>query len=517
MGTNLLLFAGLIDTGPESYFSIGVITVCAVCLLMLVSNMLRRVIPFLRRSMFPTAVIAGLLGLLIKEVVRLITGYDIFDVFTLELIVYNFLPIGFIALCLRDKDDYQTVEQASSADKTKKANPFKSGSLIVSTYLMQGILGVLVVIFFTYTFIPDLHPASGLLLPMGFGQGPQQASNIGHSFNGLQIFDSWNTQFGVADSGKNFGITIAAFGFLWASIAGVVLINRIAKKRGLKLNQNEFQKSGHVLNQTVEEADEVPLSESIDKFTLQVCMVGAVFLVTLGILVGLEALLRISGIDFLIKFIPTIWGFGFMIAVLVAMLTKKILKRLFRKGVIKRKYPNSYMLNRISGFSFDFSITAALLMISVTTLGSLWWPILVMSTLGGFASIWFIRFLSNRIYKGYADEGFIAMYGMLTGTISNGMILLREIDPSFKTPAADDLVLGSSTGIVLGLPLLLLIGIAPVGNNIWWILPVLFVYMAALIFYQIGWFDKLFAKMFKRKKKDTTPASTNAEDSPSED
>ena len=515
MGTNLLLTAGLIDQGPGSYFSMGVITVCAVCLLMLVSNMLRRVIPFLRRSMFPTAVIAGLLGLLIKEIVKLITGYDIFDVFTLELIVYNFLPIGFIALCLRDKDDYQTIEQASSAAKVKQANPVKSGSLIVSTYLMQGIVGILVTVFFAFTFIPELNAAVGLILPMGFGQGPQQASNTGRIWDELGSFAAWNDQYNVTNTGRNFGITIAAFGFLWASIAGVILINMIAKKRGMKLNQNEFKNSGHVLNQTIEEADEVPLSESIDKFTLQICMVGAVFLATLGIIIGLEALLRLSGVKFLINLIPTIWGFGFMIAVVMAMLTKKILKRLFRKGVMKRKYPNSYMLNRISGFAFDFSITAALLLISVTTLGSLWWPILVMSTLGGLASIWFIRFLSKRIYKGYEDEGFIAMYGMLTGTISNGMILLREIDPNFKTPAADDLVLGSSTGIILGFPLLLLIAIAPVGNNIWWILPVLFVYMMALIFYQIGWFDKLFAKLFKKKVKGAPTISTDTEDTPS--
>ena len=53
------------------------------------------------------------------------------------------------------------------------------------------------------------------------------------------------------------------------------------------------------------------------------------------------------------------------------------------------------------------------------------------------------------------------MYGMLTGTISSGVLLLREIDPQMKTPAANNLITGSSFGIIFGAPLLILIGMAP--------------------------------------------------------
>ena len=52
------------------------------------------------------------------------------------------------------------------------------------------------------------------------------------------------------------------------------------------------------------------------------------------------------------------------------------------------------------------------------------------------------------------------MYGMLTGTISSGVLLLREIDPQLETPAANNLVVGSSFGILLGAPVLVLVGIA---------------------------------------------------------
>ena len=42
------------------------------------------------------------------------------------------------------------------------------------------------------------------------------------------------------------------------------------------------------------------------------------------------------------------------------------------------------------------------------------------------------------MYPGYVYEGFLSMYGMLTGTISSGVLLLREIDPDLETPSLFD-------------------------------------------------------------------------------
>ena len=49
----------------------------------------------------------------------------------------------------------------------------------------------------------------------------------------------------------------------------------------------------------------------------------------------------------------------------------------------------------------------------------------------------------------------------MTGTISSGVLLLRELDPELKTPASNNLVIGSSFAILLAVPLLILVGIAP--------------------------------------------------------
>ena len=53
------------------------------------------------------------------------------------------------------------------------------------------------------------------------------------------------------------------------------------------------------------------------------------------------------------------------------------------------------------------------------------------------------------------------MYGMLTGTASTGVILLRELDGDFRTPASDNMVYQNFPAIVFGFPMMLLATMAP--------------------------------------------------------
>lgn len=78
------------------------------------------------------------------------------------------------------------------------------------------------------------------------------------------------------------------------------------------------------------------------------------------------------------------------------------------------------------------------------------------------------------------------MFGMLTGTISSGILLLREIDPSYKTPAATNLLSGSSFGILLGAPMLILIGLAPKSDSmLYLVLGLMVVYLALLLLFML--------------------------------
>ena len=92
--------------------------------------------------------------------------------------------------------------------------------------------------------------------------------------------------------------------------------------------------------------------------------------------------------------------------------------------------------------------------------------------------------MCKKLYPGYELEGFFSMFGMLTGTISSGVLLLREIDPELKTPASNNLITGSSFGIVFGFPVLLLVSFAAKDDMAVWIaLLLVAVYLAALLLF----------------------------------
>jgi len=233
-------------------------------------------------------------------------------------------------------------------------------------------------------------------------------------------------------------------------------------------SKNKFITAKGFKNESVSDElgneDEIPLAESIDKFTIQICFVMLTFLVSYGFMKFVDVLFIESGRlgEFGIKTVrPLIWGFNFIFGTLFAMLVKLIVKHLRKSQLMKRMYLNNFMLNRITGFAFDFMIIASITLIDIKVLSNLWIPLLIICTAGLAGTFWYVKAACNTIYKSYPLEGFLSMYGMLTGTASTGVALLREADPDFDTPASQNLVSGSSTAIVFGFPMLLLLGIAP--------------------------------------------------------
>ena len=162
---------------------------------------------------------------------------------------------------------------------------------------------------------------------------------------------------------------------------------------------------------------------------------------------------------------------------------------------MRREYINNYMLNRIGGFCFDIMIVAGTAAISFDEFGKFVLPFAIICTLGAVVTFIYVLWISKHLYPDYKYEGFFSMFGMLTGTASNGMILLREIDPKFETPAANNLVLQALAAVALGFPVLLLVGIAPQSMKSTWItLGILVVFWALLTMFMLR------KKIFGHKK-----------------
>lgn len=436
---------------------------------LLLGNLLRRAIPFLRKSLIPSALLGGTIVLLLK----LIPAVDnLINNDFMEIITYHCLALGFIATALK--------KTGGNRRTTVKAI-LESSVLQGGVYSMQAMLGIGITILLTvaggFSFA-----AGGVLLALGFGQGTGQALNYG------KIFEK---DYGFA-GGTTFGLSIAAIGFFVASIVGVVYLNILRKRGKLRVIYSP-ERPVHELKDFVGD-NEIPNTESVDKFTINIGLVVFIY----GIVYLIMRLVNVN----------LVWGFNFLLGSLLALLTRQILNFFGKKKIIKRELTNNFLLDRISGFMFDMMIIAGVAAIDWKQFSNMWWQLIIICVVGAVATFAYIRVVSNHIYKGYEHEGFISMFGMLTGTASNGMILLREIDPKLETPASSNMVYSGLPAIVFGGGLLLLLGYCPKG-----LVESIVTFAILLVAFVVFTLVLFRTKIFKRKRKSKNTPNNAPNDS----
>ena len=440
---------------------------------LLIGNTLRRKIKILRESLIPTSVIGGTVLLIITSIYKAVTGEVMFDsaafggngTAALEVITYHALALGFIASTLKSSN--------KPVDKKRVNEIFNTGVTTVSTYLLQGVVGVGITLV-AGLFITDFFTGAGILLPFGYGQGTGQALNYGIKFEQNEI----NSFIG----GSDFGLTIAALGFISAAIGGVFHLN--IRKKNNKIVKSS-RKDGSDYHEAVEVAGEIPMQESVDKFTIQICLIivayviAYVFMFLLGLAIpGMKA---------------TIYGFNFLLGVVGAVIVKSVVKLLRKTGLMNRQYINNFLMTRTSNFFFDLMIVAGVAAIRLDKLESYWGVIIILGVVGAVITYAYLRIICKKLFPDYAEEQFLMMYGMLTGTASTGTILLREIDGEFKTPAADNMVYQNFPAIIFGFPLMLIADLAPTNPILMFgILVAFFLVMNIILFRSL---------IFRSKKK----------------
>lgn len=395
--------------------------IAALLLAMLAANALKQLIPLLRRSLVPTSVLGGLLLLGISAIFQCITGQVMFHtaffggngIANLEILTYHCLALGFIATGLKHSDRKLT--------PLRRWEIFNTGVTTVSTYLIQGIVGMIITIIAAMV-VTDFFPAAGILLPFGYGQGTGQALNYGGIFE---------ADFGF-EGGRSFGLTIAALGFLSASIGGVIHLN-ILKVRGRVIGDGE--EGAGIMNESIEDENEIPMGGSMDKMTVQITLIAVAYLMTNFLMWSLGKILP--------GMISVIYGFNFLLGVLSATLVKVVLQTMKKSGLVKRQYTNNFLLTRMGNFFFDIMVVAGIAAIRLDVLESYWGIMLILGLAGAFITYCYLRFVCKTLFPRYREEQFLAMYGMLTGTASTGVILVPHQD--FPTETKKEII---SSGFV---------------------------------------------------------------------
>ena len=430
--------------------------------LLVLSTILRRHIKLLQEYLIPNNLIAGVMGLLLAMAV---IDHNLLNSERLGAYVYHLLALLFIAFGLR------------KPSKSFGLTPIKFSVIFIMTYLVQGIIGLALALALVYTIMPDLFPAIGMLLPLSFGMNPGIAFSMGNNWENYGF-----------EYGGTVGLSFAALGFVVAYTVGIIAMrNGIRKGKATYINESSSEEND-AIRIGIHRSEHRPITghqttatEAIESLTLHFGFIASTYAMTYAIMIVLEQGLLYVGAE---KEILTLWSFHFIIAALTAMLVRRIID-----GSNSSHWIDDATMTRFGNVFMDFMVVASVSAITIAVVAMYWFPLVLMGTSVAIATWYVIKWACDSLFDDFAFERDIAIFGNLTGTMQSALVLLRVLDPKFKSPVSYDLVYGSGFALVLGFPLLILIN-APVNyyNNelegYWLTILAMGIYLAFLL---VGW------------------------------
>ena len=411
-----------------------VINIALIFVFMFAAKLVKEKLGIFKSIIVPTALLAGFLGLLLgPELLGILT----FDRVLYEKLVFHFMGIGFIALTLSEK----SVKQ--------KTDSVKSGLFIISTYCFQGVIGMAAIFGLMVTFRPDTFFGLGLMLPLAYGQGPGFASSIGSSWDEVLSLGFIN----------QYGLTLSTVGFLVGGIIGVIMLNYYIRKHKIPVARLSSLSGLQSKELTITSVKEINF---FDNLTVQVTWIFLIYILTYVTIWGIGSVLMQLGqigetVASLIK------GFNYLFGIILALLFKRGMLFLSEKGHRTSPLLDQYVMHNIASLSFNIMITTSVMAISIQAIKSYWEVLLVVSLVGAIATFLFVNWFARRVFLNHTLHYILAMFGMLTGTASTGMALLRGLDPDLDTDVAKNFVLGSAVAAPLGIPLMVLLGLPIIG------------------------------------------------------
>jgi len=369
----------------------------------------------------------------------------------------------------------------------------------------QYVIGLLLALL---VLIPLLNaPAiAGALVEIGFEGGHGTAAGMRAVFNEL----GW-------EAGADMAVGLATIGLVGGVIIGIALINWGTRTGKTELVRNSAQLSLDEQRGLFAKDEHFAAGRltsrpaSVEPFSLHIA------LVCLAIVLGwlLQRLfLWIEGYT---------WGnielydgrnfelFRFMPLFVFALLGGVIVQRLAR--VFKLDYLiDPQMMLRVQGFALDFLIISAIASINLGAIGDNIWSFLLLGAAGVAINVALFFILAPRLLGRFWFERGIADFGQSMGVTATGLMLLRIVDPEYKSPAFEAFGLkqllfepfyGGGLFTALSVPLIFFFGPIPflIGQSV--------IFLAALL---IGF--KLYGRKAKNEHQERAagmPAFYNGE------
>lgn len=261
----------------------------------------------------------------------------------------------------------------------------------------------------------NVPPIFATILEIGFAGGHGTAAGMSQVFTEL----GWPAGSALAQMSATVGIIVAVVG-------GVFYIN-IAIRKGYCVNLDkekgipEYKKVGLIPEEHRSYSSRATVaSESIEPFAFHSAIVAVAILIGWVLLLGVK------------KIHPALNGFPLfplaMIGGMVVQIVSKPLK-------VSQYYDRS-TFEQILGFSLDVLVVAAIASIRLDLFLENFWPFLILMIVGVAWLFFSLIFLAPRMFPYNWLERGITEYGMQSGVTAIGLLLLRLVDPSYRTDTA---------------------------------------------------------------------------------
>lgn len=379
------------------------------CVLLGLGYWLRRKLVFLQRLYLPASVIAGLLGLIIFQLV---------DVPSEVSAGWSRLPgllINIVFACLFLGTTLPTVAKVWKSSSRQLAY----GQIVAWGQYAVGCAFVLLLLGSIFN-LPDMFAG---IMPVGFEGGHGTAGGMGPVFDELGFPEM-----------KDFALASATGGIMGAIIVGMGLVNwavrkgYVEKKASPRFDAEDL--TGIIPDGQRPIAGKLTVSSDvIESLTLHLVFVGIAIL--LGWLMK-QGLLLIAGnlpgksAD-IFKSFPL-----FPLCMLGGVIVQWLADRFDPHG-----HMDHGLMLRIQNCALDFLVVAAIATIRLDIVAKGWIPLVILIAAGIGWNVLCLTLLARRAFKDAWFERGIAEMGQSMGVTATGLLLLRVVDPDYETEAAE--------------------------------------------------------------------------------
>lgn len=430
-----------------------------ISLLLLIGVFLRNVIPLFKKILLPASIIAGVIGFIIMN-----TGIIPIKQSVFENLAFHLTNLSFMSITL------SSVRKATGVVR-KKDKAFRGGAWLAAMWgalfsiqvVVGGILGVVL----NKVGFSDFSGELGTLNASAFAQGPGQALAIGRT---------WET-LGIAGAAQ-IGLFYAAVGFLVASLIGVPICNILFKKKLTTFERKEqdieMSKGIYARETKKKLGNQTTHRSSIDTLTTHLAVLFGTYLLTYIL------------VTFLCEFIPnqegkdSMYNMMFIWSIIVASIVKPTMQKLNCDYLIDPEVQTS-----ITNCLTDVLLVACMMSVSIGLISKLIVPLLMVCIVITIVTALVSFIMAKRTGEFFAER-MVTIFGFCTGTAVTGMLLLRVVDPTYKTSVAKEIVWWNILQMFAGLVVATAAALPTMGLMTWMIINIVVSILYLAIAFVIG-------------------------------